>query len=196
MERFALLVGVCLLLVNSARAVPTVAVGQVSDTRPLAVMAGDTWLTLSTAFPSVRGSGISLGAFCAEAGVSALTERAMVYETVLRSGLGWDERLLSRDDGSRGWPAHTDLWHVDFGWAASESYECTVADQLLAAALNAGRLSIGKLRGLDLPLTGGQMGTLLADQEDLLGLAAPPGVVVVGSLGLGLLGWLRKRAAW
>ena len=196
MERFALLVGVCLLLAKSATAVPTIAGGQVSDTHHLLVAAEDGWLTPSTVFLGVRGFGFSFGTHCTEAGVHALAERPRMHEAVLRTGLGWDHRLLSREDDTCGWPVHADSLHLDCGWGASEGYECTLADQLLAVALNGGRSSIGTLRGLASRLTGGRKETLLTELEDVSGLAASPGAVVVGSLGLGLLGWLRKRAAW
>jgi hypothetical protein len=196
MERFALLVGICLLLAKSATAVPTIAGGRVSGTHHLSVAVGNGWLTPGTVFLSVRGSGFSFGTDCTEAGGQAPTKQTRVREAALRIGLGRDDRLLSREDGTCDWFLHADSLHVGFGWGVSEGYESTLADQLLAAVLNGHRSSIGTLQGPALPLTGGRNETLLAEQEDMPGLAASPGAVVVGSLGLGLLGWLRKRATW
>ena len=78
-----------------------------------------------------------------------------------------------------------------------EATELLLGELMFSDVLSSGRRSIEKSGALDSVLPRAERGIPPAEREDRLGLAAPtPGFVVLGSLGLGLLGWLRKRAVW
>jgi hypothetical protein len=67
----------------------------------------------------------------------------------------------------------------------AENDQASLIDEVADVALDARRTAAP-----------GKKMRLPTDRQDVLGFAAPaPGPIVVGSLGLGVLGWLRKRSA-
>ena len=232
MERFALLVGVCLLLANDAAAMWTATVERTSDGWPLSGLPGEDWSATSAGFCDVDSRAPLYEALYAGLCLSAETQ--LTADHASRSWCRWDPPAPRgrRDTGS--WSLPVILRYAGDGREKSgspgqmlyastrrltgnhesevsesgepsahaqasgrEATELLLGELMFSDVLSSGRRSIEKSGALDSVLPRAERGIPPAEREDRLGLAAPtPGFVVLGSLGLGLLGWLRKRAVW
>jgi len=143
-----------------------------------------------------------------DSGVPLTPEAAYLY-TQFRKGTlaGYDYTAGSgRESSARALQAS--LWYlqgesVDLvallnptgsDWRPATATEIALANQFVTEAASSGWSSIGSVRVLNLCSYGSDG---CCDNQDMLGLVVPaPGAIVLGSLGLGLLGWLRKRSAY
>lgn len=236
------LVGVGLLLANSAGAVSTVAVDRVFGDCPPPACAGEDWLAPDVDFEKTLGFGVSPGSSCVRADVLVVPQPGTLHGVASYGAVLWDDRMFPGNEGSTPWFCQKAYSHIGQGYgsfaaykamlgrgqepstrapetilcrlagetdslvglrnpfpeeqrAVAEDGEASLIEQFVSAALNAGWTSGGGPRVLSLSSSPRTKASLPIDRQDVLGLVAPaPGAVVVGSLGLGLLGWLRKRS--
>lgn len=236
------LVGVCLLLANSAGAASTVAVDRVFGDCPLPACAGEYWPAPDADFGRTLGFSVSPGSSCVRADVLVVPQPGTVHGVASYGAVLWGDRMFPGNDGSTPWFCQNAYSHAGQGYgsfaaykamfgrgqkpstrapetticrlagetdslagllnpfpeeqrAVAEDGEASLIEQFVSAALNAGWTSVGKPRVLSVSASPRTKVSLPVDRRDVLGLVAPaPGAVVVGSLGLGLLGWLRKRS--
>lgn len=229
MERFGLLVGVCLLLANVATAVPTVTVGQMLDGHALPGTAGGDWLAASAGVRDARRSPLRYEPFWLSLGLATEARQEAVG-----GGFLWASRASCVEENTHPWPLSTVLMRAADGYGIGEgrwqtlgmgaslptsgdgyavaglgsdlasaqtgrieAAELSLGEHIFGVVLTMGRLSVEKAAVLNPRLARGESAISPTEQPGNLGLATPPpGAVVLGSLGLGLLGWLRKRTAW